>query len=472
MISSKLFRKQFIIAAGSIFVCIFLGTLLLSLVLRLSLPPPDQAKIQAPRLFQNLVEREGNGDLVLGMKRTEILMGKDEPLSLYLLDEKGNPLYPSSAPIPKGMKLPATVNESLAAVPNDMGSPALGTVITRLNHVPPRYLLVEMHPIGFPGGHGPPSPPGGPYFFPFSFLLMAFMVLMGIGIALWIIFRSLRATAQQADDVISELKRGNLKARFPIHRNDEIGQAMKRFNSMADEIESLVERLRAAESSRNNLLQELTHDLRTPVASLKTMLEGIFQSVELAGDVLEMSELSLNEVDYLERLVEDLLLLARLTEPRYKASKGLVDFLSLLEQESDTLAYKHEGRVRIVTHLNVDEALILGDEHLFQRLVRNTLDNAFAYAKSKVEVELNCAANGSIQVRVTDDGEGISPEDLSKFGERREQRTVKRKKGGKLSLGLGSVIMKSVVSLHGGKLSVGNSPSGGAVVEFTLPNGS
>ncbi|MGZ3660696.1 MAG: HAMP domain-containing protein, partial [Bdellovibrionota bacterium] len=240
MISSKLFRKQFIIAAGSIFVCIFLGTLLLSLVLRLSLPPPDQAKIQAPRLFQNLVEREGNGDLVLGMKRTEILMGKDEPLSLYLLDEKGNPLYPSSAPIPKGMKLPATVNESLAAVPNDMGSPALGTVITRLNHVPPRYLLVEMHPIGFPGGHGPPSPPGGPYFFPFSFLLMAFMVLMGIGIALWIIFRSLRATAQQADDVISELKRGNLKARFPIHRNDEIGQAMKRFNSMADEIESLV----------------------------------------------------------------------------------------------------------------------------------------------------------------------------------------------------------------------------------------
>ena len=101
-------------------------------------------------------------------------------------------------------------------------------------------------------------------------ITMVVTVLVGIGFALFLIFRSLREHVETADRVISELQRGNLKARFPIKKNDEIGRAMERFNQMADQIEQLVERLRSAEASRNFLLQELTHDLRTPVGCIHT----------------------------------------------------------------------------------------------------------------------------------------------------------------------------------------------------------
>src|SRR5262249_45941559 len=155
---------------------------------------------------------------------------------------------------------------------------------------------------------------------------MIIMVLVGIAVALLMIFRSLRDHVVSADHVISELQRGNLKARFPIERLDEIGAAKMRFNAMADEIERLVERLRSAESSRNNLLQELAHDLRTPVASLQSILESVFSMAKMEPDVAELAELARKEVEYMGHLVEDLLLLAQLSEPSYRPNTQAVDF--------------------------------------------------------------------------------------------------------------------------------------------------
>jgi signal transduction histidine kinase len=303
--------------------------------------------------------------------------------------------------------------------------------------------------------------------FPAAFFTLVLTVLVGVAFALYLIFRSLKDHVDEADRVISELQRGNLKARFPAGRADEIGKAMERFNLMADEIERLMEQLRSVERSRAFLLQELTHDLRTPVASLSNLLETIFSQVKMDETIADLAELAQKETDYIARMVEDLLLLAQVSEPSYRAQQGAVDLDALIEEEGDALSLRSQGRVAFAKATTLAQALVPGDEHLLRRLFRNALENAFSFARQKVSVSLLNDRKGGLVIRIQDDGDGFSPEMLLTFGERRTKRKINTGRAGRLSLGLGSVIMKTVTTLHRGELRALN--EGGAVVEIRLP---
>jgi signal transduction histidine kinase len=477
VITSRLFRTHFAIAAISIFSCVFVGSWVLNFVVQRieATQETHRRQRQTPIFFAHFIEQFGAKDPILGLKRLQALQGQDDPIRFAILDEHGKLLYPVGMDVPEVTDLPPTPYESMELYPHGIpkhspfafltGGPHPGPPpfsLMRLSFQPPRYLLIK---------YRPPTVGLGPRFFPLSFFVMILMVLVGIAVALAMIFRSLREHVVAADHVISELQKGNLKARFPVERHDEIGNAKMRFNAMACEIERLVERLRSAESSRNNLLQELAHDLRTPVASLQSILESVFSSAEMEPDVAELAELAKKEVDYLGHLVEDLLLLAQLSEPSYQPNRQAVDFLALLEEESDSIALRKDN-IHLEKRILAEEALLKGDEHLFRRLVRNALENAFSYARSRVSVEASLDPGGQLlRVTIRDDGPGFDADSLAKFGERRGQRMIKKSQGGRLSLGLGSVIMKSVIVLHRGELKASNNPTGGAAVEFALRAG-
>ena len=121
---------------------------------------------------------------------------------------------------------------------------------------------------------------------------------------------------------------------------DEIGQAMCRFNKMAEEIERLVEHLRSVEKARMALLQELAHDLRTPVASLKNLLATL-EKRDQGSDTkvrAELMTLAQKEVDYFARLLEDLLILAQISEPRYAGDRREIQLEELFEDEAESVA--------------------------------------------------------------------------------------------------------------------------------------
>lgn len=472
MITSKLFRTHFAIAAVSIFGCVFVGSWTLSFVVQ-SIEALHEREHQRQRqpalLYANFIEEMGPEDALLGYRHLTRLQGPNDPIKFSLLDEKGRLLSegetPPLFPLPDKVHVSQDVDTSPPAKPGFSLWPApppppAPYTVMRLKYEPARYLLMKFRAR---------SERRGQQFFPLFLLVMSIMVLVGIAGALLMIFRSLREHVVAADHVITELHRGNLKARFPVARKDEIGSAMMRFNAMADEIERLVERLRSAESSRNNLLQELAHDLRTPVASLQSILESVFSAAVMEPDVAELAELARKEVDYMGHLVEDLLLLAQLSEPSYRPNRKAVDFLALLEEESDSIALRKDG-IALEKDFRVTEMLLGGDEHLFRRLVRNSLENAFSYAKKRVKVSAELTDAGVLRVAIQDDGPGFDADALAKFGERRGQRMIKKSQGGRLSLGLGSVIMKSVLTLHRGELRARNAPGGGALVEFELPS--
>jgi signal transduction histidine kinase len=482
LIGSNLFRKHFAIAAASVLSFVFFGSIASTLLIQRVI---QSRSFRAPMSFVHAIEDLGAGDPVAGVKKVEAYRDGELPFGFSILDESGESLY---GPMPEKSlaDLPAKAHEAVAVGEGRYGVPE--GFLVRLEHDPARYLYIYDKGVvsrPFPstrlkGKHfsrhpGPPRPPGIlrmlriPPLFSLAFLALVLTVLVGIAFALFLIFRSLREHVETADHVISELQRGNLKARFPVKKNDEIGKAMNRFNQMADQIEQLVERLRKAEASRNLLLQDLTHDLRTPVASMRNLLETIFSRVEMSGGIRELSELAVKENDYIARLVEDLLLLAQVTEPKYKPRAGMVDILALVEEEGNSQELRRKGTVEFELDSSLEEALVAGDEQLLKRLVRNSLENAFSFARSKVRASIAPAKAGFVSVTIEDDGPGFDADSLKNFGERRSKRVVAKNENGRLSLGLGSVIMKTVVLLHGGEIEAANREGGGGRVAFTLP---
>jgi signal transduction histidine kinase len=476
MINTKIFRRHYAITAFTISVFMFLGFQASHLLMRLSI---EHLGPQPPVFFAKLVDDIDAKDHVRALKHIESLDAEYAPFHLAILDASGRNVSDSAPGLAENwdkIKKPVQPYGYERLEPNGEGPPGPGGPgghpeegVIRLLGEPAQYLYVS------------PRPHPGPslLFFLATFGSLVVSILLGVGFSLYLLFRSMRERMESADFVIAELQRGNLKARFPIKRLDEMGLAMTRFNKMAEEIERLVERLRSVEKSRMALLQELAHDLRTPVASLKNLLA----TVDKKGDSMdkelraELMALSRKEVEYFERLVEDLLVLARVSEPGYHADRAPTALATLLEDEAQAVSNRYEAqgkRLRLQLEEGDRSGEVSGDPHLLRRMFRNALDNAFSFARSEVSVSIESKTAGELEVVIRDDGPGMPADVLKTFGERRVSRKVETSQDNRLSVGLGSVIMKTVAEIHRGKLVASNRVDGsgkilGADVRLTIP---
>lgn len=304
--------------------------------------------------------------------------------------------------------------------------------------------------------HGPPprhEPSGARTI---GLVAIAASILVGLGLSIIFLTIYVRKKSSQAELVIAKLKSGDLKARFKIGQTDESAELMLKFNDMADQIEMLVENLRATEKARMLLLQELAHDLRTPVASLKNLQEMLLDKGHLMDDDKRkhVQGLAIKEVQYFERLVEDLLFLSGVNDPRYSGNFRPVNLQDLIQEEVEVI---ESQKVQIHFHAET-EGMISGDEHLLRRLIKNALSNASRFATSKIDVSLQ-AVNDEVILHVLDDGPGMNADDLVSFGQKKYSRHLRE--NDKISIGLGSVIMKKIMSLHDGDLKVNNREEGG-----------
>lgn len=502
MIKHKVFREYFLLASVILILTIFLGFFISRFVAESFKPERQQAQreIMPPLFLGKTIDHLNYPTKLEAIRAMESFHDKNmgpKP-SLILINDQREILY-GEAEIPK-VDLPSA--EILASLVNDYDFKFYGE---KIEHRPPP-------PPGLEGPGGPPGPPpgggpgglggpGGPmmpkqksviklkdvandaskYYLiilppnPKMFELpkgmarvmpilgigsLVLSLLIGVGLTLFVIYLSVRKKVRDADFVISELHKGNLKARFAIDRNDEFGQAMLRFNQMADEIEHLVSHLKSVEVSRRKLLQELAHDLRTPIASLKTLLETLEMSSAKLDEKTKSELLSLSnkEINYFARLVEDLLVLSQVDEPKYSSATSGVPVAQLLQEEIYDIELKNPlKKINFKSDFAEGELLIQGDAKLLKRMLRNALENSVSFARSELWVSINDLGNGSYSITVADNGQGFRPDDLSHFGERRITRQIIDGGGhGRVSVGLGSVIMKKICEVHGGELRADN----------------
>lgn len=341
----------------------------------------------------------------------------------------------------------------------------LGTVymILKLDTESPTYLVVKEPPRPILGG-----------LILTQALLTASMIVIALILAMASVFFYMRKKSAEAHSVLRRLEEGDLKARFEIHRLDEFGELMLDFNRMAEEIEKLVGRIHATERTRKQLLQEMGHDLRTPLTSLKTSFETlqIHYNRISESERNELFSVLIREIDYFKDLIEQLMTIASLDEPHFKASTEKIQVQDILSQE---VRYRQSNQSNLNWNLNSSappSAVVLGDSHLILRLLRNGLDNAARYAQGEVDITVQQKEYDLI-VEIVDDGNGADAESIKSFGQRREFRGRKITKDGHFSLGLGSVIMKAIADLHNGSVALENIQEGektkGARLTIRLP---
>lgn len=268
------------------------------------------------------------------------------------------------------------------------------------------------------------------------------------------------------------MKHGNLKARLPESRLDQLTGISHEFNSMASEIEKLVDKLKDVDLNRRVLLQELAHDLRTPVASMKNMIETNLHFDEKLSQTDRTTNLSLTlkEIHYFERLVNDLLFLSRVHDSKYSGSFEKINLLPLLNHEAQ-LCEELNPHLSILIQGKV-ETSIYADQYLIQRLIKNVLKNATRFAKKEIVINVNIQ-NHLAELTIIDDGPGFNDESLKNFGIKRSISRSLNNNESDISIGLGSIIMAKICEIHEGSIKasnlVMNQELKGAKVSIYLP---
>lgn len=510
MIKNKLLQKYFLLAVIIVALFVVLGFSLSGFVaraLRSNKDVKDQREMLPPIFIAKMVDHLNFKTKLEAIQNLRNWQSEKISHELLLLDANGKVLYPASEQnslkqeidlaelnklkspyeyfylkgegrpnsffppmIPPGMgpmPPPPGGPQGSGGPPPGMGAPRPPPMMNRIPVVllagePRQYLVIMPPQFKDSGSMSQMTTPEK--LIPFlGIVSLVLSLLIGIGVTLFLIYVSVFKKIRQADDVISELQKGNLKARFKIVRKDEFGEAMLRFNQMADEIEKLVEQMKFAELARTKLLQELAHDLRTPIAAMKSLLETLESKESILNPQTkkEIIALSLRETYYFEHLIEDLLLLSQVSEPNYgSAQQESIVLKDLLQEEVDDQILRHkneEKKIEFVKKIDDLEFSLPGNRVLLRRMLKNIFTNATSFCQNSILISLQ-QKPGSVELTIEDDGPGFSVEQLNSFGVRKMSRQVVREKGNseRISIGLGSVVIKKICDLHRVELIVEN----------------
>jgi signal transduction histidine kinase len=281
--------------------------------------------------------------------------------------------------------------------------------------------------------------------------------LLVSGLLAWYLSRRIVRPVLQLSDAADAVARGQYDVHVPENAPGELGHLSERFGEMAA-------RLAEVEEMERNFLMSVSHELRTPLTAIRghvaAILEGVVDDPEDRIASLETVE---SEAQRLERLVGDILDLAKLDTHRFTVTSEEVDMAQLVEQAYErfreearrrSIEYSHEVRARPVITSDGDRVL---------QVVGNLLSNAFHATPDGGHISLELAQqNGTVHVTVEDDGPGIPPE----IRERLFRPFVSTTGGG---TGLGLAIAKELSGLLGGRIDLRSEVGKGSRFELVLP---
>jgi len=267
-----------------------------------------------------------------------------------------------------------------------------------------------------------------------------------------------------------KLAQGNLETRVSVSGRDEIATLAASFNQMAAQLQAADEKQRELERLRVDLIAWVSHDLQTPLASIRAILEALYDRVvEDPETVQRYLNTAQRDVNSLSALIDDLFQMAQLDAggiPLEKEDASLADLISDTLESFSELASRQEVTLEGSAELNVDPVLM--DTQRIGRVLNNLIGNALRHTPAGGQVELRARRAGAgVEVTVRDSGEGIRAEDLPNIFESfyRGEKSRSRATGG---AGLGLAIARGIVRAHGGEIRVESQPENTRFI-FTLP---
>ena len=269
-----------------------------------------------------------------------------------------------------------------------------------------------------------------------------------------------------------QMASGDYSVRVPESGERELAELGAAFNTMAGRLQAAFQRQRELEEARQGLIAAVSHDLRTPLFSLRVMVEAIADGVASDPETIRRYVKSMErETVNLGRLIDDLFEIARLDSGQV-ALRLEPSAISTLVLEICESMHAQASVRGIALHPRVDWSIapVMVDPDQIQRVLYNLVQNAIRHtpADGSVIVEV-LDLGGEVQVNIADTGEGILPDDMPYVFDRfyRGDKARSRDNGG--GAGLGLAIAKRLVETHGGRIWVVQPDSGGSIFSFTLP---
>ena len=333
---------------------------------------------------------------------------------------------------------------------------------------------------GYRGPGWPPPPPGGdrtehrprP---PRSFwrgpgavnLLVGLLLSVAAGI--WLSRRFTRPLATLAEGA-QALERGQLDYRIALAGDDEFVRVATSMNHMAERIAEQIRELEEDSRRRQHLLADVAHELRSPVATLKTMAEALRDGVASGPERSERAAAAVAEsAERLDRLVSDLLELARLDLQELPLHPQPVDLRAAV---ADCLRRHREAADRAGIRMHPTEdgqpVIVSGDPHRLNQVLDNLMDNAISHAGAGAEVRVTVKPGDPVVATVADTGRGIAAEHLPYLFDPFYRVDAVRTPGDSHS-GLGLRIARGLAQAHGGDLRIESEEGRGTRAVLTLP---
>jgi len=303
--------------------------------------------------------------------------------------------------------------------------------------------------------------------------LIGFSSLVSLAFSAWVATR-ISADVRAVTARVAGLAAGDYRTRLALPGHDEVARVAGQLDQLAALLAASDEARDALERERRDFTIAISHDLRTPLASIRAMAEALADGVvEEPAEVQRYHAATRHEVERLASMVDDLFQLAQMDAGALALDRLPVSLGDIAAEVVDAMdARAAAAGVRISLQVEGAPPPIMLDGSLMERAVGNLLANAIEHTPpgGRVDVRVN-ARGGHHEISVNDTGPGIAATDLDRVWDRffRAERSRSRAGGQARGAGLGLAIVKGIVEAHGGEVLANSSAGAGATFVLSIP---
>ncbi|MBT2289116.1 HAMP domain-containing histidine kinase [Paenibacillus albidus] len=269
------------------------------------------------------------------------------------------------------------------------------------------------------------------------------------------------------EESLVDIKKGNWNRRILVNENDMTKKICYSLNDIAVDSQTQLIQLKQSEKAYKRLMTSLSHDVKTPLTSLVGYLEAIQEKFVIGVEKEEYLEIALNKAHHLKSFVESLFDWVKLDAKEQAFQLEQQDINELTRDIlADWIPTFEKNHFDYNVDISDNECFIQLDLNAYMRIINNLLQNAVLHSEGKqIELQISEKENNVI-IQISDNGKGISPNDLPHIFERLYQGDKSRSTSGN---GLGLAIAKELVLLHKGTIYAKNSLFGGTEFVIKLP---
>ncbi len=297
-------------------------------------------------------------------------------------------------------------------------------------------------------------------------LELVFVIVAAVALLVaFFLSRIITRPVNDLSETIQKMGKGDLSVRAKVRGSGEMRSLAENYNMMAEQLESL-------DKSRNQFVSNASHELKTPLTTMKILLENVLYQPDMPADMRAEFLGDMNhEIDRLSNVVGDLLSLTQMDSRKLTVNKAWISLSDTVAETLHLLRPQADKRAQDLVARITPGISMYGDRAKLEQIVYNLTENALKYTPDGGRIVVTLQNRGKQAIlSVQDNGVGIPNEDIAHIFDRfyRVDKARSRETGG---TGLGLSIVRQLVSMHGGEIGVTSAPGAGSTFTVRLPLG-